>query len=505
MGYYFISIGGSGAKVLESLTHLCVAGLLPNEIKQQKLYTMAVDPDIGNGNLKRASTVLSSYESFQDWKVGNKTPLFKTEVTLAKPLIWNPAEQDQKLDDVLSYQAYRGTAVGALYEVLFSREERETFLNEGFRGRPSIGAAVLAKRVALNNRDNRRKNSSKMDFAPWEQFARLIRQDVKNGQTAKIFLAGSVFGGTGASGLPTIARLLRRSFETYFDDGNVLIGGAFLLPYFSFAPDKETQQKLAGEIYASSENFSTNTKAALEYYNVREKDFHSMYFIGDDVLSQMKNFSIGAATQMNESHIVDLYAALAAVDFYQSELDTVKQCSYIARAEENKFTWTDLPNVKMDDGSEIRVKDRLGQLARFIFAYVHLVKPVLNDLSTGKIDLYRYPWYVDYLDGIDTNTDAMKSFDTYVDRFVHWIAQIEGMESESNGRSIDLINKTSFTSDPVAVVAENFSTIIQDEDAGISIHELWYRLCEETREVKSASGIGKFIRALYDSCAAKQA
>ena len=40
MGYYFISIGGSGARVLESLTHLCVAGLLPNKEKQGHLYTM---------------------------------------------------------------------------------------------------------------------------------------------------------------------------------------------------------------------------------------------------------------------------------------------------------------------------------------------------------------------------------------------------------------------------------------------------------------------------------
>ena len=246
-----------------------------------------------------------------------------------------------------------------------------------------------------------------------------------------------------------------------------------------------------------------NTRAALEYYSVREKNFHSMYFVGDDVLSQMKNFSIGAATQMNESHIVDLYAALAAIDFYQSELDSIKSCSFIARAEENRFTWTDLPNIKMDSGEEIRVKDRLGQLARFIFAYIHLVKPVLKDLSERKINSYRYPWYLDYLEDVDTDTDAMKSFDTYVDRFVHWIAQIEGMESSSNGRSIELINKTSFRSDPIEVVAENFSSCIHGEDAGISIHELWYRLCEESHDVESAAGIGKFIRALYDSCAAK--
>ena len=37
MGYYFISIGGSGAKVMESLTHLCAAGLLPNFEKRERL------------------------------------------------------------------------------------------------------------------------------------------------------------------------------------------------------------------------------------------------------------------------------------------------------------------------------------------------------------------------------------------------------------------------------------------------------------------------------------
>ena len=45
MSYYFISIGGSGAKVMESLAHLCVLGALPNTRKQKDIYIMAIDPD----------------------------------------------------------------------------------------------------------------------------------------------------------------------------------------------------------------------------------------------------------------------------------------------------------------------------------------------------------------------------------------------------------------------------------------------------------------------------
>ena len=45
MGYYFISIGGSGAKVMESLTHLCAAGLLPNFEKRERLQGVLQGPD----------------------------------------------------------------------------------------------------------------------------------------------------------------------------------------------------------------------------------------------------------------------------------------------------------------------------------------------------------------------------------------------------------------------------------------------------------------------------
>ena len=120
MGYYFISIGGSGAKVMESLTHLCNAGVMPN---REKLNVLAIDPDVGNGNLERTSAALNNYDVFQNLEVGNDTPLFKTKVSLIKPFPWNPTEHDKNLDDLMGYQTCSGTPLGILYEVLYSRRE----------------------------------------------------------------------------------------------------------------------------------------------------------------------------------------------------------------------------------------------------------------------------------------------------------------------------------------------------------------------------------------------
>ena len=256
MGYYFISIGGSGAKTLESLTHLCVAGNMPDN---GKLNVLAIDPDVGNGNLERSSAALNNYDIFQKLEVGNDTPLFRTKVSLIKPFPWNPTDHDKTLDDLMGYQTYSGTPLGSLYEVLYTRKERSTGLNEGFRGHPSIGAAVLAKKYALRDKSSMQ----------WTDFIEKVRQDIGSGNEIKIFLAGSVFGGTGAAGIPTISRLLRDSLADY--GTRVSIGGALILPYFNFiAPDDETK------LFARSENFLTNTKAAPKYYSQKDNVFNYM-------------------------------------------------------------------------------------------------------------------------------------------------------------------------------------------------------------------------------------
>jgi len=498
MSYYFISIGGSGAKVLESLTHLCAAGMFPTAAR---LYVMSIDPDVGNGNLARSSAALHCYASFQQMQVGGRTSLFKTKVELANPFVWNPTEHDKCLDDVLSYQAYKGTPIGDLYEVLYTKKERSTLLNEGFRGHPSIGAAVMAKKVVLDDA----ASAENSDAEPWNRFRMLVTQDAKTGDVARIFLTGSVFGGTGAAGMPTIAKLLRQTFRTLYDEGKVLIGGGLILPYFSFSPS--ATDVLNGQVYASSENFLTSTQAALKYYSVKNKEediYHSMYFIGDSVLAPVQKFSVGSSSQENNVHIVDFYGALAAIDFFQSDIKHLKKCSYITHGEDMRFSWSDFPKYTLIDENgqrgEFSMKEKFAQYIRFVFAYIHLVRPVLRELSAGHLRAYQYPWFVDYLEGLNVDTLEIKNFEEYTECFVRWLWQLIGADQTHN-RNVDLLHPMSILGiNPAAINPELFAQCVTEDDSKVTIHELWFRLAETPCRDDYADGFGRFLRALYDGC-----
>lgn len=479
MGYYFISLGGSGAKAMESLTHLCISGNMPD---REKLNVLAIDPDVGNGNLERGSAALNNYDVFQKLEVGNDTPLFKTKVSLIKPFPWNPTEHDKTLDDLTGYQTFSGTPLGSLYEVLYTGKERSTGLNEGFRGHPSIGAAVLAKKYSLRDANS----------VQWTEFIDKVRQDIGSGGDVRIFLAGSVFGGTGAAGIPTIARLLRNSLSDY--GTRISLGGALILPYFNFvAPDDDSR------LFARSENFLTNTKAALKYYAQKDNVFNLMYFIGDSHITPVKEFSPGASTQKNDAHVVDLYAALAAIDFFRHPAEGAHEFKYICHNESNRFSWNDFPPLSETiDGSEreFRFSERFIKFTRFIFAYVHMIKPVIRELAAGKIRAWQYPWFMDFLRDVDINISAVKNFEDYTESFVTWLKQIETLQ----GREISLIKYSMFSDNPACLVRPDEFSSCGGQETDLTFHELWYRISESKNIDSSVSGFGRFLRRLYDAC-----
>lgn len=461
MSFYFVSIGGTGAKVMESLTHLCIAGLLP---ENERLYIAAIDPDVGNGNLERTSTALNNFAVFQNFFVGNDTPLFKNKISIVRPFPWNPTGHDKTLDDLIEFHHHSNSAVGKLYETLYTRRERDTTLNEGFRGHPSIGAAVLAKR-----------------FDDGSKLTAQIEKILGEGDTTKIFLAGSVFGGTGAAGLPTVARLLKNNLAEYAD--RISIGGVPILPYFSFTPNEHFD-----ELFARSENFLPNTKAALKYYSERENLFDATYFVGDNVMTPVEEFAVGSANQRNAAHVVELYAALAAADFYSRPLNAPKTFKYICRHEQEKFSWSDFPTSSKN----------FVQFARFVFAYVHLIKPVLADLVSGAAKAYKYPWFVDFLDGVDLTAPEIVNFNFYAEAFAAWLKQLETLR----GREINLIAPSMFEANPARLVDKKLFATLDGNKSKLTLHEIWYRLTEPFKLDASINGFGKFLRRLYDVCAA---
>ena len=247
-------------------------------------------------------------------------------------------------------------------------------------------------------------------------------------------------------------------------------------------------------------HFLTNTKAALKYYAMKDSGYDAMYFIGDNQLTAVEKFSIGAASQNNGAHMVDFYGAMAALDFYSERTDSGQQCSYISHADNATFKWSDLPEIKMENGQTAHVSELLGQFARFIFAYVHLVKPVLADLASGKLKDYQYPWFRDFLAGISIDTIEVRKFEEYAESFALWLDQLE---HHSQNRRVDFINPNVFGSNPARL--ENplqFDHLEMPDDNKVTINELWHRLCEgKLQDEEYAQGFGRFLRLLYDSCA----
>lgn len=131
----------------------------------------------------------------------------------------------------------QNSPIGQLYEVLYSQRERKTPLDVGFRGHPSIGAAVLTRTIPT--------------CALWTNLTAKIKVEIGAGKTVKICIAGSIFGGTGAAGIPTIARLLRNAFQN-----QISIGGVFSLNGIDVGVDlSELQEKLGAP--TAQENMGT--------------------------------------------------------------------------------------------------------------------------------------------------------------------------------------------------------------------------------------------------------
>src|SRR5688500_17784526 len=100
MSYYIIGIGGTGAKCVESLIHLCAAGLMPSD---DELHAFFVDPDTSNGTLQRAQTLLTQYQNCRRLHLG-QTALFKTPLSVPDPDIWSPISgRSNNLHDLFNY------------------------------------------------------------------------------------------------------------------------------------------------------------------------------------------------------------------------------------------------------------------------------------------------------------------------------------------------------------------------------------------------------------------
>ena len=187
MSSYVIAIGGTGARFLESLIHLCAAGLGPSG----KIFSLIVDPDNGNGNINRVAKTFLRYakcgEIFSQFIRDDDIPIFKTEMISCDDIgnissnsvcAWSPVRGN--VNNLEKHFDYFGLPIEyqELCDLLYTEKERKELWDQGFKGRANLGAPVMAD---IKNR---------LNMPPWSTLIENIKICLQMGNSnCNIFIS----------------------------------------------------------------------------------------------------------------------------------------------------------------------------------------------------------------------------------------------------------------------------------------------------------------------------
>lgn len=331
---YVLGIGGSGSRIVRALMATLVGGA--SSAHNHEIIPVIIDVDEENKNTAEAFTFVDEYRIMkQQWP--NNSRLFKTAVNAVNP---NGQKITEKYNLGIAGNEMRDKTFSQFVGIkdsnnnelltqpetvdflktLFEDNETELDLNMkvGFEGKPSLGAMVF-----LKLREN-------------VDFVKMLNSCDPN--TDSIFLIGSVFGGTGASGLPQIVSMLNPGNQDEIDrtlriDARITsVPKACLLtlPYFSVKPSTSSS------IIATS--FPTKTRAAFSYYegNSDMRALNDHFLLYDTQLGDSFENNKGGRVQDNDAHWIELIGASALFKFLNSTRSTIKTNVFFSDSGDNE-------------------------------------------------------------------------------------------------------------------------------------------------------------------------
>ncbi len=413
---YVIGVGGTGTKCVEAFIHLCAMGVVED---MGDVEIRIVDIDESGGNFERMSSVMKNYQKTRErvrLPMQEAPYVFAPNLRFGQKSLWSARTEDNYgNNDTLDQRMVRNPMTPEeqlLMRSLYSRAEREMELDVGVRGVPRVGALLCAQNLDLEQDEF------------WEELFGEAAYTRIQAENAKVILVGSLFGGTGASCTPTIARALS-SWAAAKGLGGLKIGLCMMLPYFLFGGSAASDD----EVRARADYFIVNTKAALLYYKkIGILDFASnVYILGDEVTAERQvKFAIGKSAQRNDAMPVELVASAAIKDFlYDNRID--KKIKYVkSNAADDVvggYNWKQFP-----DG--VLIRERMDRLLRFsmLFNYHCFSMAQTNDTDLSKNAVFNTFF------GIGTFTsrksredwlDAMQPVFDYTESFMEWVRQIK--------------------------------------------------------------------------------
>jgi hypothetical protein len=301
---FLFGIGGTGARVIKSLTMLLGCGVQPINSEIDEVVPVIIDPHGANEDLKRTLSLLNNYQRIYERLGDNRKGFFSTKITPLNQGAFTYKIEEVNNDRFRDYIDYSNLDANNqdLATLLFSKETLDVEMDIGFVGNPNIGSVVLNQ------------------FRESPEFKQ-VASNFSHGD--RIFIISSIFGGTGAAGFPLLVKNIRNAnaaggLLTNKDLlANAPIGAVSVLPYFGVTPNPDKA--------ISKSDFFVKTKAALAYYekNLSGKSgaLNAHYYIGDLRAPEYEN-DPGEGGQKNDAHFIEVASALSIIEFMQlSNLD----------------------------------------------------------------------------------------------------------------------------------------------------------------------------------------
>ena len=295
---FIFAIGGTGSRVLRSLTMQLAAGV---KIEFDEIVPIIIDPDGSNADLTRTVALLNKYNEVRkhlQFTADNESRFFRTEISRLLPNYTLHIEDtdDKTFQQFIGYSSM-SDANKAFTKMLFSDKNLASSMEVGFKGNPNIGSVVL-NQIAHSQ-----------DF---DSFANAFNDG------DKIFIISSIFGGTGASGFPLLIKTLRegKHFPNFDLINRSKIGALTVLPYFKLQRSDESE--------IDSSTLISKTKSALAYYeyNIAKNGLvDALYYLGDNGETTYEN-NEGGSAQKNAAHLIEFLAATAIVNFGEFDYDS---------------------------------------------------------------------------------------------------------------------------------------------------------------------------------------
>jgi hypothetical protein len=464
---FVMAFGGTGARCMEAVAYLCAADAI-----KEPVHLLVVDPDETNGNVAQVLVQLRRYQTInrrvEPHERHGVRPFFSTPVNDKfdeKSFFWANPSPNTEFSSLIEYQA-QGTDARLLLDLLYDESDLALTFEKGYIGRAHIGSLdllrILQDQIRSATRTDGVPNTDSM-----VAFFRELRAATQQPGGARLMVIGSVFGGTGASGIPAVPPLLQSTLLSGLQK-DLVIGCVQLTPYFSFPPGRPEDPDSAVHPLA--------TQAALYHYSLTDTGYDRIYLVGAPGREQSNSENVvGGDAQKNRAHYVELASALAVAHFFGAP-PTRSGAEVLACGSEH-VEWDRLPYQ-----AETQLRRQLVSFGTFCMLHANFLSEELAEQKHRGAK-----WLDDLMSARDRKLGGqeveLRELRDFARRFLQWATELQ----EVNG--VDLFaTPGEKSSDALNAIAKSGTSVRP-------FHDLMRHLNSVT-DVDQSTGQGWYVEAL---------